>query len=252
MNKVAAVTLSFWIMKICATTLGETGGDMFSMTFKIGYEHSSMLLISIFFITLAMQIFSKKFNPFLYWTVILSTSTAGTTMSDFMDRTLHLGYAKGSFILISCLLAVLTIWYLSEKSLSVSNIQTKRAEMFYWIAILFSNTLGTAFGDFLSDNLSLGFIGGALLVGSLIAMTVLAWKYTKINSVILFWIAFVLTRPFGATFGDLLTKPAYKGGLNLGTIGSSIVLASILLVLMIFSYYKEKHASLNSTGTQQT
>lgn len=251
MNKVAAVTLSFWIMKICATTLGETGGDMFSMTFKIGYEHSSMILISIFFVTLAMQIFSKKFNPFLYWTVILSTSTAGTTMSDFMDRTLHLGYEKGSLILISCLVTVLTIWYLSEKSLSVNNIQTKKAEMFYWIAILFSNTLGTAFGDFLSDNLSLGFIGGALLVGSLIALTVLAWKFTKINSVILFWIAFVLTRPFGATFGDLLTKPTFKGGLNLGTIGSSIVLASILLVLMIFSYYKEKRASLNSSNTQQ-
>lgn len=251
MNKVAAVTLGFWIMKICATTLGETGGDMFSMTFKIGYEHSSMILISIFFVTLAMQIFSKKFNPFLYWTVILSTSTAGTTMSDFMDRTLHLGYEKGSLILISCLLTVLTIWYLSEKSLSVNNIQTKKAEMFYWIAILFSNTLGTAFGDFLSDNLSLGFIGGALLVGSLIALTVLAWKFTKINSVILFWIAFVLTRPFGATFGDLLTKPAYKGGLNLGTIGSSIVLASILLILMIISYYKEKRALLNSTNTQQ-
>lgn len=251
MNKVAAVTLSFWIMKICATTLGETGGDMFSMTFKIGYEHSSMLLISVFFVTLAMQVFSKKFNPFLYWTVILSTSTAGTTMSDFMDRTLHLGYEKGSLILISCLSTVLIIWYLSEKSLSVSNIQTKKAEMFYWIAILFSNTLGTAFGDFLSENLSLGFIGGALLVGSLIALTVLAWKFTKINSVILFWIAFVLTRPFGATFGDLLTKPAYKGGLNLGTIGSSIVLASILIVLMIISYYKEKRALLNSTDTQQ-
>jgi len=250
MNKVAAVTLSFWIMKICATTLGETGGDMLSMTFKIGYEHSSMILISIFLITLLVQIFSKKFNPLLYWTVILSTSTAGTTMSDFMDRTLHLGYEKGSLILISCLFAVLITWYGSEKSLSVSNIQTRKAEMFYWIAILFSNTLGTAFGDFLSDNLSLGFIGGALLVGSLIALTVFAWKFTKINSVILFWIAFVLTRPFGATFGDLLTKPIAKGGLNLGTIGSSIVLASILFALMVFSYYKEKRLAANSDDIQ--
>lgn len=250
MNKVAAVTLSFWIMKICATTLGETGGDMFSMTFKLGYQHSSIILISIFLITLIFQVFSKKFNPLLYWTVILSTSTAGTTMSDFMDRTLHLGYEKGSLILISCLATVLIIWYSSEKSLSVSNIQTKKSEMFYWIAILFSNTLGTAFGDFLSDNLSLGFIGGAFLVGSLIAMTVLAWKYTKINSVILFWIAFVLTRPFGATFGDLLTKPAFKGGLNLGTIGSSAVLASILFGLMIYSYYKEKRIAIDSTEIQ--
>lgn len=246
MNKVAAVTLSFWIMKICATTLGETGGDLISMTLKIGYEHSSMILISIFLITLIIQVSSKKFNPLLYWTVILSTSTAGTTMSDFMDRTLHLGYAKGSLILISCLVTVLTVWFISEKSLSVSNIQTPRQELFYWFAILFSNTLGTAFGDFLSDNLSLGFIGGTLLVGSLIGLTVLAWRFTKINSVILFWIAFVLTRPFGATFGDLLTKPAFKGGLNFGTIGSSIILASILLGLMIFSYYKERRLALEN------
>lgn len=245
MNKVAVVTLSFWIMKICATTLGETGGDLLSMTLNIGYEHSSMLLISIFLITLIIQVSSTKFNPLLYWTVILSTSTAGTTMSDFMDRTLHFGYQKGSLILISCLITVLTVWFLSEKSLSVSNIQTPKAEIFYWVAILFSNTLGTAFGDFLSDNLKLGFIGGALLVGSLILLTVLAWKYTKINSVILFWIAFVLTRPFGATFGDLLTKPVAKGGLNLGTIGSSIVLAIILLIFMVYSYKKEQRCALN-------
>lgn len=254
MNKVAAVTLSFWIMKICATTLGETGGDLLSMTLKIGYEHSSMILISIFLITLIIQVCSKKFNPLLYWTVILSTSTAGTTMSDFMDRTLHLGYAKGSLILISCLISVLAIWFVGEKSLSVSNIQTPRVEFFYWIAILFSNTLGTAFGDFLSDNLKLGFIGGALLVGSLIALTVLAWKFTKINSVILFWIAFVLTRPFGATFGDLLTKPIAKGGLNFGTIGSSIILATILITLVAYTSYKDKKAQaiLDSANSKIT
>lgn len=244
MNKVAEITLIFWIMKICATTLGETGGDLISMTLNIGYEHSSIILISIFLITLVIQMSSKKFNPLLYWTVILSTSTAGTTMSDFMDRTLHLGYQTGALILVSCLLGVLTIWYLSEKSLSVSNICTTKSEFFYWIAILFSNTLGTAFGDFLSDNLSLGFVGGALLVGSLISLTVLAWKFTKINPIMLFWIAFVLTRPFGATFGDLLTKPIAKGGLNLGTIGSSAVLALILIGLMIFSYYKEKNLTV--------
>lgn len=240
MNKVAAVTLSFWIMKICATTLGETGGDLLSMTLKVGYENSSIILISIFIMTLIAQVSSKKFNPLLYWTVILSTSTAGTTMSDFLDRTLHLGYLKGSLILISCLIIVLTIWYFSEKSLSVNNIQTPRQELFYWTAILFSNTLGTAFGDFLSDNLSLGFAGGALLVGSLILLTVLAWRFTKINSIILFWAAFVLTKPFGATFGDLLTKPIVKGGLNLGTIGSTIVLATILAIFMIYSYKKEQ------------
>lgn len=247
MNKVAEVTLIFWIMKICATTLGETGGDLLSMTLNIGYGHSSIILFSIFIITLIIQIFSKKFNPLIYWTVILSTSTTGTTISDFMDRSLHLGYEKGSLILIACLLAVLTIWYMSEKSLSVNNICTIKAEFFYWIAILFSNTLGTAFGDYLSDNLRLGFVGGALLVGSLIGLTVFAWRFTKINTVILFWIAFVLTRPFGATFGDLLTKPIAKGGLNLGTIGSSIILASILLALMVYSYYKEKRLSYDAS-----
>jgi len=243
MNKVAIVNLSFWIMKICATTLGETGGDLISMTLKIGYEHSSIILISLFFVSLFIQLKSKKYNPLLYWTVILTTSTAGTTISDFMDRTLHLGYEKGSLILISCLIAVLTTWYISEKTLSVSNIQTHKSELFYWFAILFSNTLGTAFGDFLSDNLGLGFVGGALLVGGLITLVILLWKFTKINSVILFWIAFVLTRPFGATFGDLLTKPIAKGGLNFGTIGSSIILASILGTFMIYSYNKEKRLS---------
>lgn len=247
MNKVAKITLSFWIMKICATTLGETGGDLLSMTLKIGYQYSSIILISIFFITLLIQLSSKKFNPLLYWLVILSTSTAGTTISDFMDRTLHLGYANGSLILITCLITVLSIWFLSEKSLSVSNISTPKVEILYWTAILFSNTLGTAFGDFLSDNLSLGFIGGAILVGSLILLTILLWKFTKINSVVLFWIAFVLTRPFGATFGDLLTKPIAKGGLNFGTIGSSIILASLLFVCMIYSYFKEKRTLKNDS-----
>lgn len=246
MNKVAEVNFSFWVMKICATTLGETAGDMFSMTLKIGYAMSSIFLISLFFVALLIQLKSKKFNPMLFWTVILATSTAGTTMSDFMDRTLKLGYAKGALILVSCLVTVLIVWKLSEKSLSVSNIQTPKAEIFYWTAILFSNTLGTAFGDFLSDNLSLGFLGGALLVGGLIFLTVIAWRFTKINSVILFWIAFVLTRPFGATFGDLLTKPIAKGGLNFGTIGSSLVLASILIALIIVSIRKERQLSFNA------
>lgn len=240
MNKVAKITLGFWIMKICATTLGETGGDLLSMTLNIGYAMSSALLFSLFLVAVIMQITSRKFNPILYWTVILATSTAGTTMSDFMDRTLHFGYAKGSLILITGLLAVLGIWYLSEKSLSVNNIQTPKEEIFYWVAILFSNTLGTALGDFLADSSGLGFSGGAILIGSLIGLVVLAYYFTKINRVTLFWIAFVLTRPFGATFGDLLTKPIQKGGLNFGTIGSSIILASILLILVTYTSFKDK------------
>jgi len=240
MNKVAKITLGFWIMKICATTLGETGGDLISMTLNVGYAISSALLFSIFLVTVTMQITSRKFNPILYWTVILSTSTAGTTISDFMDRTLHLGYARGSMILITCLLTVLAVWYMSEKSLSVNNIQKPKEEIFYWVAILFSNTLGTALGDFLADSSGLGFSGGALLIGSLIGLVVLAFYFTKINRVALFWIAFVLTRPFGATFGDLLTKPIAKGGLNFGTIGSSIILASILIILVAYTTLKDK------------
>src|SRR5574344_2486497 len=245
MNKVAKVTLIFWIIKICATTLGETGGDMFSMTFNIGYQKSSILFISLFLIVMTFQVLAKKFNPFLFWTVILLTSTAGTNISDFMDRTLHLGYAKGSLILVSGLIFVLSAWFFSEKTLSVSNIHTPKAELFYWFAILFSNTLGTAFGDFLSDNMNLGFAGVAILISSLILITILAWKFTKINSVILFWIAFVLTRPFGATFGDFMTKPIAQGGLNLGTIGSSSVLIIILIGLTFYTYFKDKSKSQN-------
>lgn len=238
MNKVAKVTLSFWIMKICATTLGETGGDLMSMTLNVGYALSSVIFFSFFLVTVFMQIKSRKFHPVLYWSVILATSTAGTTMSDFMDRTLHLGYALGSLILVTCLLSVLAIWYMSEKSLSVNNIETPREETFYWIAILFSNTLGTALGDFLADSSGLGFAGGAFSIGSLIALIVLAYYFTKINRVTLFWLAFVLTRPFGATFGDLLTKPISKGGLNFGTVGASIFLAIILLGMVIYTNKK--------------
>lgn len=195
MNKVAAVTIFFWIMKICATTLGETAGDLMSMTMNIGYGISSAILLSLFLVSLVSQLMARKFHPVLYWTVILTTSTAGTTMSDFMDRTLGLGYMRGSLILVTCLLVVLATWRLSLKSLSVANIQTTKAELFYWIAILFSNTLGTALGDFLADDSGLGFLGGALLIGGLIALMALAYYFTRLSRVTLFWIAFVLTPP---------------------------------------------------------
>ena len=235
MNKLPQITLYFWIMKICATTLGETAGDLLSMTMKIGYGASSIILIGLFFISLVAQLMSKKYHPLLYWTVILSTSTAGTTMSDFMDRTLGLGYAKGSFILASILLAIFVLWRLITPSFSVVNIKTFKVELLYWVAILFSNTLGTALGDFLADNSGLGFGGGALLIAALLALVVIATFYTRISKVLLFWIAFVLTRPFGATLGDVLTKSHAKGGLDLGTIGSSIVLASILGIFILFT-----------------
>lgn len=244
MNKLPEITLLFWIMKICATTLGETAGDLLSMTLHVGYAISSMLLISVFLVTLVSQLLSKKFHPPLYWTVILTTSTAGTTMSDYMDRTLGLGYAHGSLILITLLLFVLAVWYASERSLSVTNVKTPRAELFYWTTILFSNTLGTALGDFLADNSGLGFAGGAMLISGLIFVIVLAKYFTKIPSIILFWSAFVLTRPFGATFGDLLTKLPAKGGLGFGTIGSSLVLFGVLVVLITNTHLKHKHLAL--------
>ncbi len=238
MNKLPQITLAFWIMKICATTLGETAGDLLSMTLNVGYALSSVILLSFFFSTLLIQLFTKKHHPIIYWSVILATSTAGTTMSDFMDRTLGLGYALGSLILISLLVTILIIWKTTEKSLSVTNIRSFRGEIFYWTAILFSNTLGTALGDFLADNSGLGFSGGAILIGCLILLVVLAYFFTKISTVVLFWIAFVLTRPFGATFGDLLTKPIEKGGLNFGTIGSSLILFGILSLLIVVSIIK--------------
>lgn len=234
MKKVAEVTLVFWIMKICATTLGETAGDMLSMTFNIGYGLSSIILIGFFIATLIAQLRVKKYIPILYWLVIIATSTAGTTMSDFMDRTLGLGYATGASILAIMLVSILFIWYKIEGSLSVTDIKNFRPEMFYWITILISNTLGTALGDYLADDSGLGFSGGALLIGSLILITALLHYFTKISNVILFWIAFVLTRPFGATFGDLLTKSTDKGGLDLGTIGSSAVLFGILTFLIFY------------------
>jgi len=249
LNKLPQVTISFWIMKICATTLGETAGDLLSMTMNVGYAVSSVILLSFFFVVLLAQLFSKKYHPVIYWLVILATSTAGTTMSDFMDRTLGLGYATGSLILLTLLIMTLTAWRLTEKTLSVTSIRSFRAEIFYWTAILFSNTLGTALGDFLADNSGLGFSGGAILIGGLLMIIVLAYYFTKISRVVLFWLAFVLTRPFGATFGDLLTKPVEKGGLNLGTIGSSAILFAILIILIVISIRKINAGKNNIPGT---
>jgi uncharacterized membrane-anchored protein len=231
-------------MKICATTLGETAGDLLSMTLNVGYAISSAILIGVFLATLVTQMISKSYNPLLYWTVILSTSTAGTTMSDYMDRTLGLGYAVGSTILVTILVAMLAFWKFSVGSLSVTNIKTPKVELIYWTTILFSNTLGTALGDFLADTSGLGFAGGALLISSLLALVLAGHYYTKISGVMLFWIAFVLTRPFGATFGDILTKPHEKGGLGYGTIGSSIVLVSILGVCILFTTLKQRKSQV--------
>lgn len=234
-RKIPEVTLMFWVMKICATTLGETAGDLLSMTMHVGYAVSSIILLGFFFATLVTQLVVKRYHPPVYWAVILSTSTAGTTMSDFMDRTLGLGYAKGSLILVGILGVIFAVWRSTEKSIAVDQVTTRRAELFYWSAILFSNTLGTALGDFLADSSGLGFAGGAMLIGGLLAAIIAATFLTKASRVLLFWAAFVLTRPFGATVGDVLTKPREAGGLDFGTIGASAILAAVLVALVIYA-----------------
>lgn len=233
-NKVPAITLAFWIIKILATTLGETAGDVLSMTLNLGYAASTAIFFGIFIVTLLAQISSKSFHPFLYWAVILSTTTAGTTMSDFLDRTAGLGYIGGSLVLISILLAVLATWRFTTGSVSVSDIRTRKAEVFYWVTILFSNTLGTAFGDFLADStgLGLGYEGGAVLIGGLLALIAAAYFFTRASHTLLFWLAFILTRPLGATVGDLLTKARDQGGLDLGTISSSAIIAVVLVAFI--------------------
>jgi uncharacterized membrane-anchored protein len=238
LSKLPEITLAFWVMKICATTLGETAGDLLSMTLKVGYAASSLLLLGIFCITLGAQLRSKTYNPLLYWAVILSTSTAGTTLSDFMDRTLGLGYATGSAILASLLCAVLVYWKLSQKSLSIAHVRSGKQELLYWGAILVSNTLGTAQGDYLA--------GGALLIAGLIALIVAAYYLTGISRVALFWMAFVLTRPLGATAGDLLTKPVAAGGMNLGTAGASAVLLMILLITIGYTSWQARRVTMQS------
>ena len=221
LNKVPQVTLAFWIIKIIATTLGETGGDELSMTLNVGYALSTVILFGIFLVTLVAQISARRYNPILYWLVILSTTTAGTTMSDFLDRTAHLGYIGGSVLLIAILVGVLVAWRLVIGSITFNHVTDPKVEAFYWITILFSNTLGTALGDYLSDDAGLGYTGGALLIGGALAVIAALYFFTKIPRTILFWMAFVLTRPLGATLGDTLTKPLSHGGLNLGTLQSS-------------------------------
>jgi uncharacterized membrane-anchored protein len=232
LNKVPQVTLAFWIIKICATTLGETGGDELSMTLNVGYAMSTVILFGIFLVTLFAQIAAKRYNPILYWLVILSTTTAGTTMSDFLDRSAHLGYLGGAALLVAILVGVLVAWRLTLGSITFNHVVDPKVEAFYWVTILFSNTLGTALGDYLSDDAGLGYTGGALLICGALAVVAALYFFTKIPRTLLFWLAFVLTRPLGATLGDTLTKPISHGGLNLGTLQSSAVLALAMIVLV--------------------
>jgi len=245
MNKVAKITLLFWLMKIVATTLGETLGDFISMTLNLGYSVGIGVTSLFFLMVLLTQLFVKKYIPVIFWLVIVGTTTFGTEISDFLDRTLHLGYAWGSFLLVSCLFGTLFLWYRRYKNLEVYPITERPKEIYYWVAILFSNSLGTAFGDFLSDNMGLSFLNGAVITGAIILIVVLLHYYTKINHIVLFWIAFIFTRPFGATFGDFLTKPLSEGGLELGTLPSSLVSITIMTIL-IFVSHKQHNKSINT------
>lgn len=244
LNKVARITFLFWIIKILATTIGETLGDMLSMTMGIGYLDSLIITFTLFVISLLIQLKVSKFYTGLYWLVIIGTTTVGTEISDFMDRTLNLGYATGSLILFSFLMLVLFIWHRQEKGIKYYPITNVRVEILFWVAVLFSNSLGTAFGDFLTDNAGLSYLNGALITAGIIVIVVILHYFTKINHVLLFWIAFIFTRPFGATFGDLLTKPIDKGGLDLGTITSTLVTAILMVMLLIYSSVKEKKLSM--------
>ncbi len=237
MNKVAQVTVAFWVLKICVTTLGETGADHFTKTMEFGYGGPAAVLLGLFVLALIAQLAVKSFHAALFWTVVLLTSTAGTAMSDYMDRTLQLGYAKGSLILVGCLGATLLAWRFVQGSLSVSRIESRRAEAFYWTAVLFSNTLGTALGDWLADDEGpgLGFYWSAALIAGLLLVVLGLYRFTSLSRVALFWIAFVLTRPFGATFGDVLARGRDDGGLGFGTLWSSAVLATILVVTVVWA-----------------
>lgn len=235
-NKVARITLIFWLMKVVATTLGETLGDFVSMTLNLGYVTGIAITAAFFLVVLVTQLSVRKFYGVLYWLVIVGTTTLGTEISDFLDRTWKLGYAWGSLLLVTCLMLTLLLWFKKYKNLEVYPITEKTKELYYWTAILFSNSLGTAFGDFLSDNIGLSYLTGAMVTGGIIVVVVLLHYYTKINHVLLFWIAFVFTRPFGATFGDFLTKPVAKGGMAFDRLTSSLISLAIMTVLMIIAH----------------
>jgi uncharacterized membrane-anchored protein len=228
-SKVPEVTLIFWIIKILATTLGETGGDALSMSLNLGYAISSFIFIGIFMIAVAAQIAAKKFHPSLYWFVVVATTTAGTTMADFADRSLGIGYPGGATLLFVLLMASLAIWYWSAGSISVNTVSTPGIETFYWVSILFSQTLGTALGDWMADTNGLGYEGGALVFSAGLVLIAAAYFYTSISHTLLFWAAFILTRPLGATLGDLLDKPLANGGLAFSRFYASAILAAIII-----------------------
>jgi uncharacterized membrane-anchored protein len=215
LSKVPAITLTFWIIKIAATTLGETGGDTLTMTLGAGYLIGSLIFFAALAIFVALQIRAREFHPFLYWATIIASTTTGTALADFANRSLGIGYPGGSLVLLACVIASLGAWYATERSLSVSDIATPRAELFYWITVTFSQTLGTALGDWIADESGLGYAGGALVFLGALSLVVILYFTTRLSRVTLFWVAFILTRPLGATVGDFFDKPYSEGGLDI-------------------------------------
>ena len=243
-SKVPQVTLMFWIVKILATTVGETGGDSLSMTMKLGYGLSTLVVLSFFVITLIVQLRSKAYHPFAYWAVVVATTTVGTTTSDYVDRTLNLGYVTSSAILIMAVLAVLFVWRRVVGRVEFENITTKTEELFYWLTILVSNTLGTALGDFVATTTGLGFERGALVFSGLLALIAAAHFWSKrLPTSVAFWAAYVLTRPLGATLGDTLTKGHVDGGLALGTIPSSLSIAVAMVAAIVVVTMSERRTA---------
>ena len=240
--KVPAVTLTFWIIKIAATTLGETGGDTVTMTLNWGYLAGTALFAVLLLALVAAQIYAKKFYRFLYWATIIASTTFGTTMADFADRSLGIGYIGGSTILLACLLAVLGLWHRSQGTISVDTVSTPKVEAFYWATITFSQTLGTALGDWAADTGGLGYGGGALVFASGLAVIIALYFSTKISRVLLFWTAFILTRPLGATVGDLLDKPLDHGGLAFSRpLASAIIAAFIIICILVLPQRAGRH-----------
>lgn len=246
-NKVPAVTLGFWIIKIAATTLGETGGDTVTMTMNFGYLVGSVLFLSALAVLAGFQIAARRFRPFLYWATIVASTTAGTTMADFADRSLGLGYPGGSVLLFLCVLLMLGLWYWAQGTVSVDTVNSPKVEAFYWATITFSQTLGTALGDWAADS-GLGYVGGALVFGGCLVIVAACYLCTGVSRVVLFWAAFILTRPLGATVGDFFDKPRDQGGLDISRpVASAIIAGFVIASILIIPQRPGGHPSESKT-----
>jgi uncharacterized membrane-anchored protein len=250
LNKIAEITLVFWIGKVIATTLGETAGDFIAQTLGLGYVAGFYVTVALLVVVLLAQIRANFYHPALFWAAIVGTTTAGTEISDMMDRTFGFGYVLGSSVLFAGLIITLAIWYFRKKSLSVEPISDKESELWFWIAVIFSNSLGTAFGDAMIDNMGMSFVQGAMVCSGIIGVVLLLHYFTKINVVLLFWAAFIFTRPFGATFGNFLVKEHARGGLELGTLETSLVATGLLVAVVYIGSRidKARHSALATSS----